>query len=97
MVRQISRSHHDRAVKARKKHRWLRWVAAGLGMVLVLAVAGTFVFIHFLGGPVPAPLALPKLTAAAAGNASAPVNGTWMAGKGSLAGVPRPGGLHRAG
>ena len=86
MVRQISRSHHDRAVKARKKHRWLRWVAAGLGMVLVLAVAGTFVFIHFLGGPVPAPLALPKLTAAAAGNASAPVNGTWMAGKGSLAG-----------
>lgn len=86
MVRQISRSHQDRTVTARKQHRWLRWVGAGLATVLVLAVAGTFVFIHFLGGPVPAPLALPKLTAAAAGNASAPVNGTWMAGKGSLAG-----------
>jgi polyisoprenoid-binding protein YceI len=86
MVRQISRSHQDRTVTARKQHRWLRWVVAGLATVLVLAVAGTFVFIHFLGGPVPAPLALPKLPAAAAGNASAPVNGTWIAGKGSLAG-----------
>lgn len=86
MVRQISRSHQDRTVTARKQHRWLRWVVAGLATVLVLAVAGTFVFIHFLGAPVPAPLALPKLTAAAAGNVSAPVNGTWMAGKGSLAG-----------
>ena len=86
MVRQISRSHQDRTVTARKKHRWLRWVVASMGTVLVLAVAGTFVFIHFLGSPVPAPLALPKLTAAAAGNASAPINGTWMTGKGSLAG-----------
>jgi polyisoprenoid-binding protein YceI len=85
MVSQISRSHQDRAMPARR-HRWLRWVVVGLATVVVLAVAGTFVFIHFLAGPVPAPLALPKLTAAAAGNASAPVNGTWMAGKGSLAG-----------
>src|ERR1035438_1460299 len=101
MVRQISRSHQDRTVTARKQHRWLRWVVAGVdllshsyvkessgpngngsqaaslaamgggrsGPVLVLAVAGTFVFIHFLGGPVPAPLALPKLPAAAAGDA----------------------------
>jgi polyisoprenoid-binding protein YceI len=52
----------------------------------VLAFAGTYVFIHFLAGPVPAPLALPKLNPAAAGTGSAPVNGTWTAGKGSLAG-----------
>ena len=86
MVRQISRSHRDRTVTARKQHRWLRWVVTGLATVLVLALAGTFVFIHFLGGPVPAPLTLPKLAAAAAGNASAPVDGTWTAKKGSLAG-----------
>lgn len=85
MVRQISRTHQDRTAPA-GKHHWLRWLVAGLATVLVLAFAGTFVFIHFLAGPVPAPLALPKLTAAALGNAGAPVNGTWTAGKGSLAG-----------
>src|ERR1035441_5060050 len=85
MVKQSSRARQKRAGPARK-HRWLRWVAAGLATVVVLAFAGLFVFIHFLGGPVPAPLALPKLNAAAAGTGSAPVDGTWMAGRGSLAG-----------
>ncbi len=69
-----------------RKHRWLRWVVAGLVTAVVLALAGTYVYIHFLAGPVPAPLALPKLNAAAAGTGSAPVSGTWTAGKGSLAG-----------
>lgn len=69
-----------------RKRRWLRWVAAALAAVVVLAVAGTYAFIHFLAGPVPAPLALPKLNAAAAGRSSTPVNGTWTARKGSLAG-----------
>jgi polyisoprenoid-binding protein YceI len=85
MAKQSSRTRLERALPARR-YRWLRWVVAGLAMVVVLAVAGTFVFIHFLAGPVSAPLALPKLTAAAAGTGSAPVNGTWTAGKGSLAG-----------
>jgi polyisoprenoid-binding protein YceI len=84
MVRQSSRTRHVQVEPARK-HRWLRWVAAGLATVVVLAFAGTFAFIH-LGGPVPAPLALPKLNAAAAGKGSTPVDGTWTAGKGSLAG-----------
>jgi polyisoprenoid-binding protein YceI len=82
MVRQSSRAHQDRTAPPRK-HRWLRWVVAGLATVLVLAFAGTFAFVHFLAGPVPAPLALPKLTGAA-GTGSA--DGTWTAGKGSLAG-----------
>jgi polyisoprenoid-binding protein YceI len=85
MVRQSSRTRHAR-VKPARKHRWLRWVVAGLVTVVVLAFAGTFVFIHFLAGPVPAPLALPKLNAAAAGKDSSPADGTWTAGKGSLAG-----------
>ena len=85
MVRQSSRTRHARVEPARK-HRWLRWVAAGLITVVVLAFAGTFVFIHFLAGPVPAPLALPKLNAAAAPKGSSSAGGTWTAGKGSLAG-----------
>src|ERR1039457_6821946 len=87
MVRQSSRTRHARVEPARK-HRWLRWVAAGLITVVVLAFAGTYVFIHFLAGPVPAPLALPKLNPAAAGTGSAPVNGTWTAGEVSLGGYP---------
>jgi polyisoprenoid-binding protein YceI len=85
MVKQSSRARPERAVPARR-HRWLRWVVAGLATVLVLAFAGTYAFFHFVAGTVSAPLALPKLTAAAAGQGSAPVNGTWTAGKGSLAG-----------
>lgn len=69
-----------------RKHRRLRWVVAGLAAVVVLGFAGLFVFVHFLAGSVPPPLALPKLTAAAAGTGSAPVDGTWTARKGSLAG-----------
>ena len=85
MVKQSSKTHQDRAAPARK-HRWLRWAAAGLATVVVLAFAGLFVFIHFLSGPVPAPLALPRLNAAAGGTGSAQVNGTWIAGGGSLGG-----------
>jgi polyisoprenoid-binding protein YceI len=69
-----------------RRHHWLRWVAAGLTAVAVLALAGTFGYVHFQAGSVPAPLALPKLTSAAAGDGSAPVAGTWTAGPGSLAG-----------
>lgn len=85
MVRQRSGTRQDRSAPTRKHH-WLRWVVAGLAAVLMLAFAGTYVFIHFLAGPVPAPLALPKLNAAVGGKGSAPINGTWTVGKESLAG-----------
>src|ERR1022692_5352661 len=85
MVRQRSPIRLDR-VAAAWRRRWLRWVVAGLVTVVVLVFAGAYVFVYFLAGPVPVPLALPELTAAAAGRGSAPVSGTWTAGKGSLAG-----------
>src|ERR1700733_3225390 len=69
MVTQVSGTLQDRSVPARK-HRWLRWVLAGLVMIVVLAFAGTYAFIHIQSGPVPAPLALPKLSAVAAGTGS---------------------------
>ena len=85
MVRQTLRIRQDRPAPIRK-HRWLRWAVAGLVAAVVLAFAGTFAFVHFLGGPAPAPLALPKLDAATAGTGGAPAEGTWTAGQGSLAG-----------
>ena len=84
MVTQISGTRQDRSVPARK-HRWLRWVLAGLVTIVVLAFAGTYAFIHIQAGPVPAPLALPKPGAAAAAT-GAPVDGTWTARTGSRAG-----------
>ena len=74
-----------------------RWVVAGAAAVLALAVGGPFVFIHFIEGPAPAKLTLPKSPAhpgtkgasgpsstAAAGTAS--VAGTWKVGPGSEVG-----------
>jgi hypothetical protein len=34
------------------------WVAGGAVAVALLAVGGAFVYIHFISGPAPAPLAL---------------------------------------
>src|ERR1035437_1875772 len=59
-----------------RRHRWLRWVIAGVATMLVLVVAGLFAFIHFFGGPTPAPLTLPNLPASAAGVSSSSSNGT---------------------
>jgi len=58
----------------------------GAGTLVVVVVAGLFVYVHFLGGAVPAPLALPEPHAPAAGVAGASINGTWTVGTGSLAG-----------
>ena len=79
---------------SRRPLRWLRWIVAGAVAVAVLAVGGTYVYIHFIEGPAPAPLGL-KATkgdvatppgqpgqAASAG----PLAGTWRVTTGSLAG-----------
>ena len=43
---------------SRRPLRWLRWTVAGVAAVAVLAVGGTYVYIHFIEGPAPAPLGL---------------------------------------
>ena len=52
----------------------------------MVVVAGLFVYVRYLGGPVPAPLALPEPHGPAAGVAGASIDGTWTVGTGSLAG-----------
>ena len=78
-----------------KRRRVLWWLTGALAVVVVLAVAGPFVYIHFVEGPAPAELTLPKAsdttTSTAAGTsgsaaAAASVAGTWRVGAGSLAG-----------
>ena len=38
--------------------RWLRWVIGAVVVIVVLAVAGPFVYFHFIEGNSPAPLSL---------------------------------------
>ena len=80
---------------SRRPLRWLRWVLGAAAAVVVLAVGGTFVYIHFIEGPAPAPLGLKSATASPSASAtrsgqaattSAPVAGTWHVTTGSQAG-----------
>lgn len=65
----------------RRRHRWWRWALAGVAALVVLVVLAAGLLIKLQ--PSPAPLVLP------AGAVSAPVgslDGTWVAGTGSVAG-----------
>jgi len=81
-------------VPSRRPLRWLRWTVAGVAAVAVLAVGGTYVYIHFIEGPAPAPLGLkaPKghvpTAQAQPGQATGTTSlaGTWRVTSGSVAG-----------
>lgn len=71
------------------------WLIAGVVVVVILAVGGPFVYIHFIEGPAPAKLVLPKSTGSASsgGNAASgtaidlsKLDGAWNVGQRSVAG-----------
>lgn len=64
----------------RRKRHWLRWTLIGVAVLVVAVVATVAAAIKLQ--PTPAPLALPSSTATPAG----PLDGTWQAGTGSVAG-----------
>jgi polyisoprenoid-binding protein YceI len=73
------------------RHRWLKWAIAGAIVVVVLAVGGPFVYIHFIEGQAPAPLKLSTTTVPAAQGSTTPATlsgaaGTWGVGPGSVVG-----------
>ena len=75
----------------RRRRNWLPWVLAGAAVVLVLAVGGPFVYIHFIEGAAPAPLSLgtsasPSATGSGQDTADAPLAGTWTVAPGTRAG-----------
>jgi polyisoprenoid-binding protein YceI len=73
--------------------RWVLWLAGAAAAVVVLAVGGTFVYIHFISGPAPASLGLNSSSSPAAGSGGASpagggssVAGTWKPTAGSVVG-----------
>jgi polyisoprenoid-binding protein YceI len=67
------------------------WLAGAAAAVVVLAVGGTFLYIHVISGPAPAPLSLkpssgPSSTAPAGESAATSVGGTWKITSGSVVG-----------
>jgi polyisoprenoid-binding protein YceI len=87
-------------MSSRGPWRWLRWVIGAVVVIVVLAVAGPFVYFHFIEGNSPAPLSL-KPGASASGSsspgtqsaspvssqgASGSVAGRWTVGSGSRVG-----------
>src|ERR1700722_5487409 len=70
----------------KERRRWVRWLIAAVVVVVVLAVGGPFVYIHFIEGPAPAPLKLSNQPGTTTAGSSGPVAGTWKVGKGSRAG-----------
>jgi polyisoprenoid-binding protein YceI len=69
------------------------WIGGPVVLIVILAVAGPFIYIHFIEGPAPTKLALPTTPASTsatggtgAAASSTAVSGTWNIGPGSEAG-----------
>src|SRR3954447_22945483 len=74
------------APKPSKNRHWARWIIGGLLAIVVLVVGGTYVYVHFIEGPAPAPLSLSTTPTSAPTGTSAPLDGAWKVGGGSTAG-----------
>ena len=75
--------------------RWLRWVIGAVVVIVVLAVAGPFVYFHFIEGNSPAPLTLTPSASAPGTQGASPgsgpvtsgsVAGSWTVASGSRVG-----------
>jgi polyisoprenoid-binding protein YceI len=84
-------------IRHRHRHRLRWWVIGTVAVVVALAVASPFVYIHFIEGPAPAKLTLPRAannagtgntsgTSGGSGTGAGTVAGTWDVGTGSVAG-----------
>ena len=68
------------------QRRWLSRLVIGVVGVVVLAVGGTFVYIHFIEGKSPATLSLSASPSGSAGGAAVPLDGTWRVAPGTVVG-----------
>jgi polyisoprenoid-binding protein YceI len=69
-------------------HKIRNSIALGVVIIVLVALAGPYVYIHFIEGPPPKKLSLPTSSPsnAASGTSTATVNGTWNVSKGSVVG-----------
>ena len=72
-------------MRLRPRH-LVRWILGALAVLVVLAVGGPYVYIHFIEGPAPAVLSASTSTSAAARPATGSVAGSWQVAPGSQAG-----------
>jgi polyisoprenoid-binding protein YceI len=70
----------------RRLRRLSLWLVGAAAAVVILAVGGTFVYIHFVNGPAPAPLSLKPGSSGGPGAASTSLAGTWHTSAGSVVG-----------
>lgn len=74
------------APRRRFRH-WKRWLIAGAVTIAVLAVAGPYIYIHFIEGPAPARFSLSQTKSSSKTTTGAvPIVGTWKISSGSQAG-----------
>jgi len=71
--------------------RWAWWLLGTAAAVVVLAVGGTFLYIHLISGPTPAPLSLKPTSgssspSSAGDSAATSAGGTWKIATGSVVG-----------
>src|ERR1700674_3629953 len=69
----------------RRVRHWKGWLLAAVVTAVVLAVAGPYVYIHFIEGPAPGRFSLSK-TSSTKATAGVPLTGTWKTKSGSQAG-----------
>lgn len=72
----------------RRRHSLLRWILAAVVVLVVIVVGGPYVYIHFIEGPAPKPLTLPRTTTTQGGTGSSAQlpSGTWHATSASVVG-----------
>lgn len=68
------------------RRHWIWSLIGAAAIVVVLAVGGPFVYIHFVSGQAPARLALPSTGSGGQDSSATSLAGTWNAGPGSQAG-----------
>jgi polyisoprenoid-binding protein YceI len=64
---------------------WKRWLLIGIAVAVVAAVAGPFVYIHFIEGPAPSKLTLSSGSSQGS-SGKAGTEGTWKVASGSVVG-----------
>jgi polyisoprenoid-binding protein YceI len=75
---------------SKRRRRFIVGAVGAAALIVLVAILGPYVYIHFIEGPAPAKLELPKssgtTTSSSPGAVATALNGSWNVGTGSMAG-----------